>query len=59
MTIILLQSYKRMEEKPFYRTKHNCVNFALCVVGEYALRDGAMFRKWVGDTKEFNLTPYI
>ena len=57
--IVFLTNYAKDTGKSFYRTKHNCVRFALCIVGEYSLRDGAMFSKWVGDTKEFDLTPYI
>lgn len=57
--MVFLANYAKDTGKPFYRTIHNCVRFALCIVGEYALRNGAMFSKWVGDTKEFDLTPYI
>ena len=57
--IVFLANYAKDTDNSLYRTKHNCVKFALCIVGEYALRDGAMFSKWVGDTKEFDLTPYI
>lgn len=57
--IVFLTNYARDTNKPFYRTMHNCLRFALCIVGEYALRDGAMFKKWVGDTKGFDITPYI
>ena len=57
--IVFLANYAKDTGKPFYKTKHNCIRFALCIVGEYALRDGAMFKKWVGDTRDFDLTPYI
>lgn len=57
--MVFLANYAKDTGNPFYRTIHNCVRFALCIVGEYALRNGAMFSKWVGDTKEFDLTPYI
>ena len=57
--IVFLANFAKDTNKSFYRTKHSCVKFALCIVGEYALRDGAMFKKWVGDTKDFDFTPYI
>lgn len=57
--IVFLANYAKDTGKPFYRTKHACIKFALCIVGEYALRDGAMFRKWIGDNKDFDLTEYI
>ena len=57
--IVFLANYAKDTGKPFYKTRHNCVRFALCVVGEYALHDGVMFTKWVGDAKDFDLTPYI
>lgn len=57
--IVFLANYAKDTGKPFYRTKHACIKFALCIVGEYALRDGAMFRKWVGNNKSFDLTEYI
>lgn len=57
--IVFLVNYAKDTGKPFYRTKHSCVKFALCIVGEYALRDGAMFSKWLGDTRDFDFTPYI
>ncbi len=57
--MVFLANYAKDTGKPFYRTIHNCVRFALCIVGEYALRNGAMFSKWVWDAKEFDLTPYI
>lgn len=57
--IVFLANYAKDTGKPFYRTKHNCVRFALCIIGEYALHDGVMFSKWVGDSRDFDLTPYI
>ena len=57
--IVFLANYAKDTRKPFYKTKHNCVRFALCIVGEYALHNGVMFTKWVGDTKDVDLTPYI
>ena len=57
--IVFLANYAKDTGKPFYKTKHNCVRFALCIVGEYALGDGAMFKKWISDTKDFDFTPYI
>lgn len=57
--IVFLTNYANDTGKPFYKTKHNCVKFALCIVGEYALHDGVMFNKWLGNTKDFDLTPYI
>lgn len=57
--IVFLANYAKDTGKSFYKTKHNCVRFALCIVSEYALRDGAIFNKWVGDTRDFDLTPYI
>ena len=57
--IVFLTNYAKDTGKPYYRTKHNCVKFALCIVGEYAMHDGVMFNKWVDDTKEFDLTPYV
>ena len=57
--IVFLTNYAKDTGKSFYKTRHNCVRFALCIVGEYALHDGVMFNKWVGDTKDFDLTPYI
>ena len=57
--IVFLTNFAKDTGKSFYKTKHNCVRFALCIVGEYALRNGAMFKKWVGDTKDFDFTPYI
>lgn len=57
--IVFLTNYAKDTEKSFYRTKHNCVKFALCIVGEYALHNGTMFNKWIGESKNFDLTPYI
>lgn len=57
--IVFLTNYAKDTGKSFYKTKHNCVKFALYIVGEYALHDGVMFNKWVGDTRNFDLTPYI
>ena len=57
--IVFLTNYAKDTGKPFYKTKHNCVKFALCIVGKYTLHDGVMFNKWVGDTRDFDLTPYI
>ena len=57
--IVFLANYAKDTGKSFYRTKHDCVKFALCTVGEYAFRDGCIFNKWVGDTKHFDFTPYI
>ena len=57
--IVFLTNYAKDTGKPLYKTKRSCVKFALCIVGEYALRDGAMFNKWVGETRDFDLTPYI
>ncbi len=57
--IVFLTNYAKDTGKPLYKTKHSCLKFALGIVGEYALRDGAMFKKWVGDTRDFDLTPYI
>ena len=57
--IVFLANFVKDTGKPFYKTKHNCVRFALCIVEEYALHDGVMFTKWVGDTKDFDFTPYI
>ncbi len=57
--IVFLTNYVKDTGKSFYKTKYNCIRFALCIVGEYALRDGAMFKKWVGENKDFDLTHYI
>ena len=57
--IVFLTNYAKDTGKSFYKTKYNCVKFALCIVGEYALRDGAMFRKWTEDNRDFDLTEYI
>lgn len=57
--IVFLTNYAKDTGKSFYRTKHNCVKFALCIVGEYALRDGVMFKKWIGENRGFDLTDYI
>lgn len=57
--IVFLANYAKDTGKSFYRTKYSCVRFALDIAGEYALRDGAMFKKWVGDTRKFDLTPYV
>lgn len=57
--IVFLTNYAKDTGKTFYRTKYNCVRFALCIVGEYALKNGVMFDKWIGDTRDFDLTPYI
>ncbi len=57
--IVFLTNYAKDTGKVFYKTKYNCVRFALCIVGEYTMRDGAMFKKWVGDIKDFDFTPYI
>ena len=57
--IIFLVNFAKDSGRPFLRTKHQCVKFALCIVGEYAMHDGVMFSKWVGDTKDFDLTQYI
>lgn len=57
--IVFLTNYVKDTGKSFYKTKYNCVRFALCIVGEYALRDGAMFKKWVGENKDFDFTHYI
>lgn len=57
--IVFLANYAKDTGRAFYKSKHNCVKFALKIVGEYALHDGVMFNKWVGDTKDFDFTPYI
>ena len=57
--IVFLTNYAKDTGKPFFKTKHSCVKFALKIVGEYALHDGMMFNKWIGDTKDFDFTPYI
>lgn len=57
--IVFLANYAKDTDKPFYRTIHNCIRYALSVIGEYAFHDGAMFNKWVRDTKDFDFTPYI
>lgn len=57
--IIFLVNFAKDSGRSFLRTKHQCVKFALCIVGEYAMHDGVMFSKWVGDTKDFDLTQYI
>ena len=57
--IVFLTNYAKDTGKSFYKTKHNCVRFALCVVGEYAFKDGAMFKKWIDGTKDFDFTPFI
>jgi len=57
--IVFLANYAKDTGKSFYKTKHNCVRFALCIVEEYALRDGAVFKKWLGDNKDFDLMQYI
>ena len=57
--IVFLANYAKDTGKSFYKTKHNCVRFALCIVGEYALRDGVMFRKWLEGNKDFDFTQYI
>ena len=46
--IVFLANYAKGTNKPLYRTMHNCVRFALCIVGEYSLRKGVMFNKWGG-----------
>jgi hypothetical protein len=43
----------------FYRNRQKCVKLALTIVGDYSFRDGAVFNEWVGDTKDFDLTPFI
>lgn len=57
--IVFLTNYVKDTGKSFYKTKYNCVRFALCIVGEYALRNGVMFKKWAGENKDFDLTHYI
>lgn len=57
--IVFLANYVKDTGKSFYKTKYNCVRFALCIVGEYALRDGVIFEKWTGENKDFDLTHYI
>lgn len=57
--IVFMTNYAKDTGKPFYKTKHNCIRFALDIAGDYALRDGAMFKKWIGNTRNFDLTPYV
>ena len=57
--IVYLVNFAKDSGRSFLKTKHQCIKFALCIVGEYALREGAMFKKWVGDTRQFDLTEYI
>lgn len=57
--MVFLVNFAKDSGRPFLRTKHQCIKFALCIIGEYAMRDGVMFNKWVVDTKDFDLTPYI
>lgn len=57
--IVFLTNYAKDTGKSFYKTKYNCIKFALCIVGEYVLRDGAMFKKWAVENKDFDLTHYI
>lgn len=56
--IVFLVNFAKDSGRSFLRTKHQCIKFALCIVGEYAMHDGVMFNKWVGDTKNFDLTPF-
>lgn len=57
--IVFLVNFAKDSGKPFLKTKHQCIKFALCIVGEYAMHNGAMFDKWAGDTNQFDLTEYI
>lgn len=57
--IVFLVNFAKDSGKASLKTKHQCIRFALYVVGEYAMHDGVMFSKWVGDTKDFDLTDYI
>ena len=57
--IVFLANFAKDSGRMFLRTKHQCIKFALCIVGEYSLHGGVMFDKWVGDTKRFDLTKYI
>lgn len=57
--IVFLVNFAKDSGRPFLKTKYQCIKFALCIVGEYAFHSGVMFNKWVGDTKDFDLTPYI
>ena len=57
--IVFLVNFAKDSGRSFLKTKRQCIRFALRIVGEYAMHDGVMFNKWVGDTKEFDFTPYI
>lgn len=57
--IVFLVNFAKDSGRSFLKTKHQCIKFALCIVSEYAMHDGVMFNKWIGDTKDFDLTPYI
>lgn len=57
--IVFLVNFAKDSGKSFLKTKRQCIKFALCIVGEYAMHDGVMFNKWVGDTSRFDLTEYV
>lgn len=57
--IVFLVNFAKDSGRSFLKTKHQCIKFALCIVSEYAMHDGVMFNKWIGDSKDFDLTPYI
>lgn len=57
--IVFLVNFAKDSGRSFLKTKHQCIRFALCIIGEYAMCDGVMFDKWVRDTKEFDLTSFI
>lgn len=57
--MVFLVNYAKNIDKPIYRTKYHCLKFALCVVDNYAFKEGTMFRKWTEEAKDFDFTPYI
>ena len=57
--ILFLVNFAKDSGKPCLKTKHQCIKFALYIVGEYAMHDGVMFDKWADHATDFDLTHYI
>ena len=56
--IVFLVNYAKDSGKSFFKTKHQCVRFALGIIGEYAMYDGVMFNRWVRDNRNFDLASF-
>lgn len=57
--IVFLVNFAKDSGRDFLKTKHQCIKFALCIVGEYAMHGGVIFSKWAMDKKDFDLTEFV